>query len=416
MTKHLYIRVPADKSISHRAIILNALSGGRAKVHNILLSQDVLATLDCVQRLGCAVDIEGTTATIRAISNLYSDIVLDCCNSGTTMRLMAGFLASVAGCNTRLIGDNSLSRRPMMRVAEPLRDRGADIVDTDGTAPLTIYGKSLQSLTYTMPIASAQVKSAILLSGLKARGDTIVHQPNFSRNHTELMMQAMRCDIVMDQLTIKLNPCKVHAKDINVPGDMSSAAFWMVLAIVRPGTIITLQDVCVNPTRIGILQVLDQIGANYLVHNKKKDIEDIADITVEYTPYLKPFVIGKSMIPYLIDELPILALLACYCDGTSTVHDAQELRVKETDRISAIVHNLIAIGADITETQYGFIVKPSRLHGNVTVDSRFDHRIAMTMEIANILLGNITVIDKRCIAVSYPNWNEDCAKFVGVYQ
>lgn len=437
------IVAPSDKSISHRAVMFNGLASGKAVVHDLLLSLDTLATLECFQKLGCRVELDGTTCTIYGcdwsgnVSTIDrhkwdSDVVLDCKNSGTTMRLMSGILASKVGIKATLIGDTSLSARPMNRVIKPLLERGANITSNNGLAPLNIVGSKLDAYTLDMPIASAQLKSAILLSGLDASGSTTVFEPRVCRNHTEIMLKAMGADITVQSYNLENNsiiqnlyaglnnsssykiimkPSVLKSTDMRVPGDISSAAFWMVLGAIKPDTTVCVTNVGINPTRDGILKVFDKAGVNYRLLNIKNDVEMVADIEVSYTKDLKPFVIDETLVPLLIDEIPILALLACYCDGTTTIKDASELRVKECDRIKAIVNSLKALGADITETIDGFVINSSNLRGGVSVDSYHDHRIAMMLEIANVVVCDIETSHKECIAVSYPEFEAHLKKF-----
>ncbi|MCL1954135.1 MAG: 3-phosphoshikimate 1-carboxyvinyltransferase, partial [Firmicutes bacterium] len=313
-------------------------------------------------------------------------------------------------------GDESLSSRPMKRVVDPLVSRGADIVSTNDYAPITVFGQNLKDFKYTLPIASAQVKSAILLSGLRASGDTTVIQPIPSRDHTEIMLKAMGADILIKGEKILLNPSILSSLSFCISGDISSASFWMVLAAIKPNCEITINNVNINPTRAGILDVFDQVGVEYSLGNIKSDIEKVADISVKYTKYLKPFVIDSTLIPRLIDEIPILSLLACFCQGQSLINDCSELRVKESDRIASIVECLSALGANIEQKQDSLTISQSDLHGDATVQSYGDHRIALTMEIANLILGNIKVVARECIGVSYPQFFADLEKYREIYK
>lgn len=405
------IRVPGDKSISHRALILGSISGGRCTVSGFLPSQDCLHTLACMRRLGVDIrEINETTLDIEGVG-LHGlqepEGVLDVGNSGTTARLLSGLLAG-QGFRSVLSGDDSLKRRPMMRIVSPLREMGANI---DGReqgryAPLNIVGGSLRPISYTLPMASAQVKSAILLAGLYAQGETSVREPAPTRDHTERMLrlQGKRVESVDGLITISGGE-ELAPFDIEVPGDISSAAFFLVAALVCPGSKVEVKNVGINPTRTGIIDVLQSMGANITCTDVRDEgQEPVANIRVQ-CDRLGSIEIGGETIPRVIDELPILAVAATQAVGRTVVRNAGELRVKETDRIGAIVQELSKMGATIEEREDGFIIEgPTPLRG-ARCDSHGDHRIAMAMVVAGLVAEGKTMIDDAdCVDVSFPGF------------
>ncbi len=362
-----FIRVPSDKSITHRALLLGAVAHGQTTVYDPLLGEDCRSTLEAIRRLGAQVDEQADRLVITGSPSLTS-AELDCGNSGTTMRLMAGLLAGYDGTFT-LIGDASLSKRPMRRVTAPLRAMGADLAGD--VAPLHIHGRTLTGIDYTLPVASAQVKSAILLAGLRADSPTVVREPVLSRDHTERMLPLFKgeVDISSDEgvRTIRLTPSVLEGATVAVPGDPSSAAFWWAGAALVPNSRVTTTDVCLNETRIGFLRTLERMGAHVEVTNVRAlGEESVGDVTVS-TSALHGIRLDGTAIPHQIDELPLFALVASQASSPSSVRDAGELRVKETDRIQTVASELKALGVDLRETDDGFDVYPSRLHGGASL-------------------------------------------------
>ncbi|MCH8086688.1 MAG: 3-phosphoshikimate 1-carboxyvinyltransferase [Chloroflexi bacterium] len=417
------IEPPGDKSISHRAVIFNSIAHGRASISNYLEGADTLATVRCLEALGVDIRIEGgqaagaggrqsplLTVTGCGIEGLAEAAgSLDARNSGTTMRLLAGLL-SAAPFFTVISGDASLSSRPMGRVIEPLRLMGADIRgrDRDGFAPLAIRGGGLKGIEYHMPVASAQVKSAILLAGLFAEGTTTLHQPAPSRDHTERLFRAMGAALTTTENTITLDPGPLTCLDVQVPGDISSAAPWLVAGSLHPEARITIRGVGVNPTRTGIIDVLRAMGAQLVIGEPRESGgEPVADITVE-SSRLEGVEICGDLVPRLIDEIPLIALAATQATGTTVISDAQELRIKESDRIQTTVQELRRLGADVEERPDGMIIRgPTPLRG-ATCDSHGDHRLAMALGIAGLVTRGETIVsDPGVVDVSYPGFWKD---------
>ena len=401
---------PGDKSISHRAAILNAITDGEAEVRDFQRSADCLATLRCLRRLG--VDWrwhDETTLRVRGRGRnglSESARVLDCRNAGTSMRLLAGLLAPQPFFSI-LTGDRSLLSRPMARVVQPLRQMGADISGREGDtkAPLAINGCPLRGIRYQLPVASAQVKSALTLAALFAHGETVIEEPSPSRDHTERMLQAMGADINFGGQTLRVRPLtrELQPLSLRVPGDISAAAAWLVLAACHPDAELQMQGVCVNPTRSGVLDALRLMGADVtLTRERTRGSEPVADIAVR-TSRLRGAVIEGDLVPRTIDELPLIALAACFATGETVIRDAAELRVKETDRIRATVRELRRLGADIEELPDGMRIRPvDRLQG-AAVSSHGDHRLAIMLALAGALARGETVIRNAGVAaVSYP--------------
>lgn len=395
-----------DKSITHRAIMLNAIAEGEAKITNALLGEDCLSTIECMRALGAEIKVEGSTVFVKGNTRPAS-ASLFVGNSGTTFRLLSGILAGCEGEFT-LDGDASIRRRPMKRIIDPLLSMGASFTYAeDKKAPVTVKGGKIKGINYKMPVASAQVKSAILLAGLSADGITTVHEKVRSRNHTELMLKAMGAKIWVEDYRVSVMRSKLKCVSLTVPGDISSAAFPMVLAAIVPGSTVTVKGVGVNPTRTGILTVMQECGASVTLSAKRSAAEKSADITVTHTA-LKPFSIGRELMPYLIDEIPALAVLACFIDGESVISGAEELKVKETNRIDTTVNMLKSMGADIEATDDGMIIRGGKgLKGGCTVDPKGDHRIAMAAAIAACASDDgIELINPECAFVSYPGFYE----------
>lgn len=408
------LAVPGDKSISHRGIMFGAISEGTTILHHFLTAEDCLSTLKAFQQLGVPITRDGKTVKIEGVG-LHGlqepNEPLDMGNSGTTTRLIMGLLAG-QNFQTKLIGDASLSKRPMKRVSEPLAQMGADIAVTDGHLPATITGKQLHSVDYHLKVASAQVKSALILAGLQADGDSIFVEKQPTRNHTEIMLRAFGADIETepDEVTITVHPDpKMHGIEMNVPGDMSSAAFFMTAASLVPNSKVKLLNVGMNDTRTGLYEILKRMGGKISLSNENSDGEPTADLTVE-SANLKPIEIGADEIPTVIDELPLVALLAAKANGISKITGAGELRVKETDRISAIVTEFRKLGISIEELEDGFIIdgrKPWHV-ADSQLDSHGDHRIGMVMAVAALLVDQpLTLAGADSINISYPEFFDD---------
>ncbi|MDE7463937.1 MAG: 3-phosphoshikimate 1-carboxyvinyltransferase [Clostridiales bacterium] len=389
-----------DKSMSVRAVLFNAYATGEATVKNLLLSDDVMSAVDCARRLGATVELDGNTA--RIIGAPFSGATLDCGNSGTTARLLIGLLSGLNGKFT-LDGDASLRSRPMRRVTEPLKNMGARITDTDGHLPITVVGSALDGINYQMPIASAQVKSALMLAGLNANGTVTVTEPAKSRDHTENMLREMNAAVTVDGNTVSIEPSIIYSRSLTVPGDISSAAYPICLALSVKGGRCLINNVGINPTRTGIIDLLRSIGADIRYKNAIMSAEPVADVDVRQSA-LKPFLIEGELVPRLIDEIPVLCALACFIDGTSVVKDAKELKVKETDRIQSTVAALRALGADIEPTDDGMIIRGGKPLKFGTVRSELDHRIAMSAAVAGAAGAGVKIIDADCASVSYPNF------------
>lgn len=414
------IFVNADKSISHRALMLASLAQGESRIKNILQAEDIDSTSRCMAQLGIEIRQQDDFVLVkgkglRGLTEPRS--VLDCGNSGTTMRLLCGLL-SAQEFYAVLTGDSSLTGRPMGRVIEPLQAMGAEIYGRGGNKypPLAIKGKALQGITFQPVIASAQVKSAILLAGLTARGNTLINETNPARDHSERMLSAMGADLSVGDGQIKLVPGKeLSAQEFFVPGDISSAAYFLVLASIVPGSELFIRDVGINPTRDGILTALKMMGANLIIENRRiVGGEPVADILVRSAD-MKGIIIEGKMIPRIIDELPILAVAMAAAEGVSVVRNAQELRVKETDRIKATVEELAGLGVKIKENEDGFSILGDRgaFKGGVA-SSRGDHRIAMSLAIAaQICREETTIQGAQAVNISFPEFWTLLAKATG---
>lgn len=409
------ITVPGDKSISHRALMLGSLAEGETIVKGLLLGEDPRSTAHCFSAMGAEISpLNSELVKIKGIGlgNLQEPLnILDAGNSGTTLRLMLGILASHTGRFFAITGDDSLRTRPMMRVVEPLRRMGASIWgrENGAKAPLAVLGQKLHPIHYSSPIASAQVKSAILLAGLLTNGDTIVTEPEQSRDHSERMLRAFGANVTVDRdtrtVTLK-GGNRLRGQEVVVPGDISSAAFWLVAGSIVPDCEIVIENVGVNPTRTGVLEVLEAMGANLTQENAREVTgEPVADIRVR-SASLKGCEIGGAIIPRLIDEIPILAVAAACAQGRTIIRDAEELRVKESDRIAAMAEGLRALGAEVIEHPDGMEIFGGKPLTGAVVDSYNDHRIAMSLAIAGLVAQkHPTEIDRAgCVAVSYPSF------------
>lgn len=406
------IKVPGDKSISHRAVMLGSLANGVTEISGFLKGADCLSTIDCFRKMGIDIDINGENVTVHGngLRGLKKpDEMLYTGNSGTTTRLLCGILAG-QNFDTSITGDASIQKRPMGRVVQPLSMMGAKIENE--YCPLYITGTKLHGIDYKMPVASAQVKTAIILAGLYADGETVIHEIEKSRDHTELMLSAMGADLTVDNLDITVKPTNdLTAVNVDVPGDISSAAFFLVLGAIMPNSQITVTNVGINPTRTGIINVLKDMGADITLENVHTSAgETVADITVRSSS-LKGTTVGGDIIPRLIDELPIIAVAAVFADGQTVIKDAQELKVKETNRIRAVVDEFNKCGIDITETDDGMIINGGKSIHGADFKTYGDHRMAMSLTVlAQLADGESTLDDSDCACVSYPTFFDDFYK------
>ena len=394
-------KIPGDKSITHRAVLFNGIAAGEAVVTNALLGADCLSSVACMRALGAQIEVEGDKIHVRGAQGLRA-ADCDCGNSGTTMRLLMGLVAG-QGVDARLTGDDSLSRRPMERVAAPLRLLGADIETTEGHAPVAVRPARLCGCTVDTQVASAQVKSALILAALGADGETVVREPLRSRDHTERRLAAMGADLHADGCTVTVRRSSLRAVDVAVPADISSAAYFMALGALCGETL--CRGVGINPTRTGILTVFDQMGVDYALENMRTVCgEPVADIRVRKSA-LRAVRLGRAVMPSLIDELPVIAVLCAYADGESVISGAEELRVKESDRIRTTAAMLTALGGDVEERPDGFIIRGKKKLRGGTVDSCADHRIAMSgaVALAASEQGG-EILGAECVDISFPNF------------
>ena len=412
------ITVPGDKSISHRSVMFGSIAKGTTEILGYLQGADCLSTISCFQKMGIDIENKGDTVLVhgKGLRGLTRpDCVLDCGNSGTTTRLISGILAA-QDFDVTLTGDASIQKRPMKRIMEPLSLMGADItsVNNNGCAPLHITGRPLHGIHYTSKVASAQVKSSILLAGLYADGETRVTEPHVSRNHSEIMLNYFGADVHTEDTTAIIQPAKeLHGNLVHVPGDISSAAFFICAGLMVPNSEILIRNVGTNPTRDGILRVCKEMGADLTILNENAGSgEPTADILVK-TSSLHGITIGGAIIPTLIDELPMIAAMACFAEGETVIKDATELKVKESNRLEVMVRNLSAMGADVTETEDGMIIRGGKpLHGAV-IDSRLDHRIAMTFAVTGLCAdGETEILGAECVNISYPAFYRDLKKLM----
>lgn len=407
--------IPGDKSISHRSVMFGSIAKGTTEITGFLQGADCLSTIACFQNMGISIENQGSRVLVHG-SGLHGlqapKTILDCGNSGTTTRLISGILAGQP-FDVTLTGDASIQKRPMKRIIEPLSQMGASIesIPGNGCAPLAIHGRRLHGIHYHSPVASAQVKSAILLAGLYAEGETKVTEPYLSRNHSEIMLRCFGADIRTEVTTAIVHPGKeLYGCPVEVPGDISSAAFFLAAGLFVPHSEILIRKVGINPTRDGVIKVCRAMGGDITLFEHSGSGEPTADILVRHSS-LHGTEIGGAIIPTLIDELPILAAMACFAEGETVIRDAAELKVKESNRIAVMVHNLTAMGADVTETEDGMIIRGGKpLHGAV-IDSHLDHRIAMTFAVAGLCAeGETEIIGAECVNISYPNFYEDLRK------
>ncbi len=400
-----------DKSISHRAIMFSSIARGHNKISNFLMGQDCLSTIDCFRKMGVDIKINNNDVIVKGNGlhglNAPRDI-LDVGNSGTTIRLISGILAGNK-FNATLIGDESIGKRPMKRITDPLRSMGCKIEGKDDAnyTPIKIYGGNLRSIDYKMPVASAQVKSSIILASLYADGISTIEEKVRSRNHTEIMLKSFGANIDVNNLKITVNPVEeLYSQDIYVPGDISSASFIIVGALITEGSEVLIKNVGLNETRTGIIDVVKSMNGNIEILDKRfVGGEVVGDILVKYTSNLCATTIDKSIIPRLIDEIPVIAVLASQAEGTTIIKDAKELKVKESNRIKAVVDNLKNMNCDIEELEDGMIIKgKNKLKGSF-IETFKDHRIAMAFSIANLVCdGEIKLDNKKCVDISFPGY------------
>lgn len=416
---HGELTVPGDKSISHRSVMFGAISEGITEVTHFLKSADCLSTISCFRKMGITIEEEAQTLLIhgKGLHGLSAPAeVLDTGNSGTTTRLISGILAGQS-FESHLIGDASICKRPMGRIMKPLQAMGADIASDRGNdcAPLTIKGHPLKAIHYDSPVASAQVKSCVLLAGLYADGPVSVTEPALSRNHTELMLSSFGASVTSfgTTATILPDPHLVGQK-VSVPGDISSAAYFICAALMVPGSEVLIRNVGINPTRDGILRVVRAMGADIEYQNIREQAgEKTADLLVCYTKDLHGTVIEGDLIPTLIDEIPVIAVLAATADGETVIRDAKELRVKESDRLTIMVDSLSAMGCDIEGTPDGMIIRGGRPMRGAQIDSHLDHRIAMSFAVASLVAEGTTAIQNaECVNISYPEFYRDFASLL----
>lgn len=410
------LAIPGDKSISHRAIMFGALADGTTEITNFLQGADCLSTISCFRAMG--VDIENHTDRVIihgvGLHGLKaSSQMLDVGNSGTTTRLISGILAGQP-FTSALNGDASIQKRPMKRIIDPLTQMGANIrsLNNNGCAPLEIQGGSLHGIHYQSPVASAQVKSCVLLAGLYSDGVTSVTEPVLSRNHTELMLSGFGASITSVGTTATIEPePQLHGQEIAVPGDISSAAYWIAAGLAVPNSELLLKNVGINPTRDGILRVVEAMGADITRENVHTVSGELVCDLIVRSSSLHGTTVSGELIPTLIDEIPVIAVLACFADGETVIKDAQELKVKESNRIDTVVEGLLAMGADAIATDDGMIIRGGKpLHG-ATIDSHLDHRIAMSFAIAGLMCDTpTTILNADSVEISYPDFYESLHK------
>lgn len=402
------LTVPGDKSISHRAVMFGALADGDTHITGFLMGEDCLSTISCFRQMGVQIDVSDSEVVVHGVG-LHGlrapDALLYTGNSGTTTRLLSGILAGQPFCSS-LSGDASIQKRPMGRIIKPLREMGAEISGKDGNlCPLSISPAPLHGIRYDMPVASAQLKSAILLAGLFANGQTTVVEPSASRDHTERMLRGLGASVESDGTVITLTPPeRLTAVDVAVPGDISSAAYFLVAGLIVPNSDITIRNVGINPTRTGILDALDAMGAHIERIHMRGTVEPVCDLRVRSSK-LHGTVIGGDIIPRLIDELPVLAVAAAFAEGETIIRDAQELKVKESNRIEAMTTELARAGADVRETADGMVIRGGKpLHG-APFCAYADHRVAMSMAVCALGCdGASSIDDASCVAISYPTF------------
>ncbi len=394
--------LPGDKSVTHRAIMFNGGAEGEAVITNALMGEDCASTCSCMRALGADIEVDGTTLRVRGTPRFRRGRELNCGNSGTTIRLLTGFVAG-KGVDAKLYGDPSLSSRPMNRVSQPLSLLGADVRTTGGCPPVFVSPKPLHGTEVRIPVASAQVKSAVLLAGISAEGETTLIEPMKSRDHTERMLAAMGAEIRVDGNAVTVAKSRLHTVDVQVPSDVSSAAYFMALGALKGTTL--CKNVGINPTRTGILTAFDKLGVRYTLQNRTETGgEPMADVLVEKSP-MRAITLTAQDVPAMIDELPLIALLCAFADGESRITGAQELRVKESDRIRTTAELINNLGGDCTPLPDGFLVRGKRKLSGGNADSYLDHRIAMTAAVGMIASENGGELYRpECCAISFPDF------------
>ena len=406
------LTVPGDKSISHRAVMFGSLAQGTTRITHFLEGADCLSTISCFRKMG--VDIERNASEIlvhgKGLHGLSAPSeILDVGNSGTTTRLISGILAGQS-FTSELNGDASIQSRPMNRIMTPLQSMGADIVSIkgNGCAPLRITGKPLQAVHYQSPVASAQVKSCVLLAGMYADGITRVTEPVLSRNHTEIMLNYLGAKVTSQGTTASIEPEPLlKAREIQVPGDISSAAYFIAAGLLTPDSQILLRNVGINPTRDGILKVCRAMGADITLLNVNEEGEPVADLLIR-SSQLHGTTVEGSIIPTLIDEIPMIAVMAAFAEGTTVIRDAAELKVKESDRIAVVTEGLRRMGADIQPTEDGMIIHGGKPLQGAKINSYLDHRIAMSFAVAGTICdGTMDIVNGDCVNISYPGFYKD---------
>ncbi len=407
------IRVASDKSVSHRAVILSSVANGGAVIHHFLVAEDTMHTVEIFRKLGVSIGIDGDTLTVSGGGITEPCDVLDVGNSGTGIRLITGLLSGYSFLSV-LTGDDSVRRRPMRRIIKPLKMMGAEILSREGgLAPLVVAkGGELSGIEYESPVASAQVKSAIMLAGLSTEEEVYIKEPSKSRDHTERMLKTFGIEVMSGENWVRMPPGVRELNggfEIDVPADISSAAFMMVFCLLREGCEAVFEDVMLNPTRDGILDVFNQIGARVEVVSRRSfGFEDVGDIHVRYTPHLKPFVVDGVLLPRLIDEIPVLSVLASFLDGESTIRGAGELRVKESDRLAVMSENLRRVGVYVEEFDDGMNIRGRGPFKKAHIETRFDHRVAMSFLVLEAVLGiGLEVDGIDSVKTSYPTFFED---------
>ncbi len=410
------ITIPGDKSISHRAVMIGSLAKGTTHIHGFLNGADCLSTIDCMRKLGVEIDYSKdhpsfVTVKGAGLSGLKAPTeTLYTGNSGTTTRIISGLL-SAQPFESRIDGDSSIRKRPMKRIMDPLSLMGANISSeqNNGCAPLIIRPSVLHGISYESPVSSAQVKSAIIMAALYASGKTVITEPSRSRDHTELMLSSFGADIISEGNTVTVSPCKeLFSQEITIPGDISSAAFFMVAAAITKNSEILIKNVNINETRAGILKVLEAMGASLSIQNERLlSGEKTADLLIKSSE-LHSTTISGDIIPTLIDELPVIAVMAAYALGKTVIKDAAELRVKESDRILSISENLKAMGADVEATPDGMVINGGKPLHSSRISTKKDHRIAMAFYTASLPLDEMNSLDDTdCVNISYPGFFSD---------
>ncbi len=405
------IKIPGDKSISHRAVMFGSIAKGDTKITGFLTGDDCMSTIACFKKLGIDIDVNKDTVVVhgKGLRGLSAPKeALDVGNSGTTIRLISGILAAQP-FDCVLNGDASIRKRPMKRIIDPLLQMGADIEsENEGYAPLTVHGRKLKAIEYTMPVASAQVKSSILLASLFAEGTTVINEPVASRNHTEIMLNYFGADIKNNNGVITSSPVEeLYGEDIDVPGDISSAAFFMAAGLIVPDSHIIIENVGINPTRTGIIDAFKAMGGYVeIINERSSGGEPVADIEVK-TSRLRAITLEGDIIPRMIDEIPVFAVAALCAEGTTVVKDAEELKVKESNRIATMSEELGKLGVVIKETDDGMIIEGGQKIRAGRVYSHLDHRVAMSCAVAALTAdGATTITDADCVAISFPDFYE----------